>query len=565
MVSLVGRGIWLNYFKKPAVVSDQFDFEVNEISKEVGIDFIHPMWTLDDKRIETILPWLTATGASSSVVDINNDGWQDIYLMSSGYQVDSKLYINQGNGKFVDSANEYGVEKINSTVTVRVVFFDADNDGTKEMLQLTNDCPKLYKQAPDKKYYEIDFLKQGDACGPSFGLNIFDYDGDGLLDIVYAGVISTQSIGNFDLPTNLVLAENGAPTFVIHNLGNLKFKEEWVLERQDMKLFTMAIGVGDLRGEFKQDLWFSTVFHHDQVFLQEKDGYAFDDNSIIPSLSKSGMAAEIGYLDHRNIPYMFVTHVYKYGYAPHGNSLYHYEGGKFRDHAARMGVSDCGWAWGAKFLDINNDGELELYVANGMFALAGKDSKKEFWFKYTTINASNPFIVQYLPWRPNMKGHNFSGYEKDCFYMKSNGKYKNVSSRADLNIDNDNLDGRSVNLIDFMNDGSQGILVSNQKQRPYLYKVTQKNKHHWLGLKLVGTKSNRDAIGTKVLLYRKGEPLLIRENQPYNGFSAQSDERLHFGLGSYSGEVTLEIHWPSGRVQKNIINQLDTYVQILEE
>jgi hypothetical protein len=130
----------------------------------------------------------------------------------------------------------------------------------------------------------------------------------------------------------------------------------------------------------------------------------------------------------------------------------------------------------------------------------------------------------------------------------------------------DESDERGVAVIDYLNNGSQSLVIANQKQQSKLYRLDHLNTNHWIGFKLIGTKSNRDAFGARVTLKLK-DRTVTRQLQPLNGYASQSDDRIHFGLASASEIVSMTIDWPSHRRQQidPARLRLDQYQTITED
>ncbi|HEV8129729.1 MAG TPA: CRTAC1 family protein, partial [Acidobacteriota bacterium] len=215
----------------------------------------------------------------------------------------------------------------------------------------------------------------------------------------------------------------------------------------------------------------------------------------------------------------------------------------FTDVSKETGTCDTLWGWGAKFGDFDNDGWLDLFAANGL-----RSAGKEDYIPVLVNMIIKPGIdfSDVNNW-PNIGNMSWSGFQKKKLF-RNLGTQSFKEMAAEAGIDN-NLDGRGVALADFDNDGRLDIYQTNANQRALLYRNATQNAGNWLELKLIGTKSNRDAIGARVTI-RIGQRIMIREVAGGNGYSSQSTTRLHFGLGAASKVDSLEIRWPSGLVQK---------------
>ena len=547
------------------------DFRLVDVTISSGVDFIHqqqgtmPMY----KNIE---PWVTSQGSSVAVVDINNDDYPDIYLTSTKFQTENKLFINQKDGTFKNEAQAYNLADVNkNTATLRSLFFDCDNDGDQEVFILTESCPRLYKKSKKTQKFElIDINSPPISCVPSVSANIIDYNADGLLDIIYSGTTGDSFGKSYGyLPMGFVSANNGGGTFVFKNQGRCQFESVQILDRQKESLFTNAIGVGDFRGINSQDIWFATDFNSDRNYMKvNNDKFEYSKNMIEPSLAKSGMSAEHAFLGDDVVPNVFVAHVFRKGYAPYGNNLWQYNGENFVDRAPKLGIQDCAWAWGAKFVDMNNDGFSDLYVANGFFSNeAQTKTTKDYWYLFGVVTTAPRSLTPNSKKWPNMTGTQLSGEDRDCVFINDkNNKFYDASELFDT--DSKKLNGRGVASLDIKNDGNMGLVITNQKNKAYVYQSVQNNTNNWIGIKLIGSKSNRDAVGAKVRVYTNKEipvKFLTAEVAPYNGYVSQSDSRLHFGLGQMPGDkVDIDINWPSGNFQKVSGLRINEYHKISE-
>jgi hypothetical protein len=208
-----------------------------------------------------------------------------------------------------------------------------------------------------------------------------------------------------------------------------------------------------------------------------------------------------------------------------------------------LGVCDAQWGWGAKFIDFNNDGFLDIYVLNGFITGNQKDY----------IDVLMPIMLEYnidlsdtMNWPP-IGGMSFSGNEKNRLF-KNNWGMNFIEVGAKHSVDS-NQDGRGLIIADLNNDGYQDMVVMSANQPVIIYKNTAINGNNWIDIELTGTKSNRDGIGTKVTFYSvKG--IQYRETNAGNGFESQSTILVHAGLGKLKKVSRIEVIWPSGTKQE---------------
>ncbi len=511
---------------------------LTEVSRQSGIHFRHEVdigQFLAGRDDGHLTKWFESISASVSVVDINGDGWPDIFFPSQKPSAKSRLYINNRDGTFREAAEEYGLADLDGPT--RVAFFDCDNSGKPAALVFNHQSAVLYTRGSRGKYrvHQILDTGSGEFTG---GVNVLDLNGDGLLDVVVA------DSGLADLPNSMVDSDGGKSVEAFRGVGGCHFVRDDSILPANKPSHTHAIGVGDLRGRARQDLWIASDFGDDKVFLDEGGKYRDGSDRIGRTLSNTGMTAEIAHLEPFKNPVVFVGHAYQPGYFVGGNALWTYENGRFIDAARRLGVDRCGWTWGAKFADLNNDGLLDLVSINGFISRTSSGAPEGYWFKFATIVSGPRFLSgQSSEWPPFLAQSRFTEPQRGCVFMNTGSGFVDVAEQIDF--DPHRHEGRGLAVIDFMNDGRLGLVAANQDQPPDLYRNDTPRRGGWIGFKLVGIKSNRDAIGAAVSLTLDDGRVLRRDNYPFNGYASQSDERIHFGLGRRR-PTKVSIRWPSG-------------------
>ncbi|MCB0378661.1 MAG: CRTAC1 family protein [Bdellovibrionales bacterium] len=517
---------------------------LNERSEKANIHFTHKNdFFLSERFIEAskkILPFYNSISASVSVVDINNDGWQDFFVPSPSPNSKSHLYINQKDGTFVEKAVEYGLAQLSSPV--RAGFFDCDNDGTQEILLTSYKCPSLY-QNRGGKYQRI--FKFPEPCTFAMGFNILDYDKDGLLDIAIAPFSRT-------LPNSWHSASNGPGGLMLYkNMGHCKFEADTNHLREPAKHYTHAIGVADLRNLNRQDLWAATDFNRDRIFFQNEDGgYSQAQEVLKKPKAHNGMSVSAAYVTNQKYPSIYISQVYEPGYSIFGNQLWTFDGQQFVDSAKERKINNCGWSWGSKFSDINNDGLVDLVVANGFISTT---TGINYWDKIGRfIFASKRYLNNPWNWM-SFEGASWSGHQRDCIFMNQGADFVNIAEQ--IHFDEDLRDGRGLATIDTLNNGKVGFIVANQRQKLSYYQNETESGNNWIGLKLIGTTSNRDAIGASVEAELSNGERKKYSHYPFNGYSAQSDSRIHIGLGK-NNLKSIRVKWPHG------LNELYTHLKM---
>jgi hypothetical protein len=272
------------------------------------------------------------------------------------------------------------------------------------------------------------------------------------------------------------------------------------------------------------------------------------------------MSVSLGDAFNRGRLDAFVTNISERGYLFQNNNLRlneMSESKRFRN-IAEGAIADAGWAWGAQFGDLNNDGMNELFVANGFISA---DRKQNYWYSMSKIAGANGHVFEDASNWPIFGNASLSGYEPSRVYIN-----RGVAGWVDVakNVGAvDEYDGRAVALADLSNRGSLDVIVANQNQPALLYRGYPSTANRWIGVRLIASRSNRSAIGAEVLL-ESGDLTQRRVVDGGSGFASQNDRRLHFGLGSREWIDRLVIYWPSGTQQVVPNPPIDGFITVTE-
>ena len=527
-------------------------FHFTNITAEAGIDFVHHGPTLDPK-LDNIAPLVSSLGASVSVADVNNDGWPDLYFTNSRFGYPNALYLNRGDGTFVDTARAAGLADVNRPgegVSMGAVWGDFDNDGLEDVLIYKWGYLQLFKNMGNLHFKDVT-----EAAGLRHWMNAngavwFDYDRDGLLDL-YVGGYYRSDIDFWHLKTTRIMensfefATNGGKNRLFHNLGHGRFED--VTDRMGVgsTRWTLAVAAADFNGDGWPDLFLANDYGPEELYLNDH-GRRFTLSRVgLESDSKSGMSATLGDVLNRGRVDAFVTNISERGYLFHGNNLrlnFLPELGRFQQ-AAEGVAADAGWAWGAQLGDLDNDGRNELFIVNGYVS---GDRDRSYWYAMSKVAGANGNLFEDARTWPAIGTASLSGYERSRVLVNRGlAGWSDVASQVGVT---DEYDGRAVVLVDLFNRGVLDVVVANQKQPALVYKNSVPPGNHWIAFKLVGTRSNHSAIGAEVTL----DAGAVRQLQTVNGgmgFASQNDRRLHFGLGPTGRADRVVIRWPSGTVQ----------------
>jgi hypothetical protein len=531
-----------------------------DITKQSGLDkFHHRSGTAKKESI------IETPGSGVALLDYDNDGWLDIYLLNGSTIAAFKgnepppramLFHNNHDGTFTDVTDKAGVA--NERWGFGVAVGDYDNDGWPDIYVANYGKNRLYHNNHDGTFTDVaekaGVTLGGWSTGPTWG----DYDHDGLLDLFVPGYVKFDAdhppiAGQGAIPANfcqfrgvaVMCGPRGLPgerDHLFHNNGDGTFTD-----------VSIKAGVSDPDGYYglaavfvdvDDDGWVDLTVANDStpnyLYLNRHNG-TFEDVSYGSgfALSEDGreqasMAIAVGDYNRDGKVDLFTT-----TFSDDYKTLYRNDGGgNFSDVTYRSGLGEPTvpfLAWGAGFLDFDNDGLLDIFIANG-HVYPGVD--RQDW---GTTWAERPQLFR------NLDG----------------ARFKEVPPATGSGLA-DVITARGAAFGDLFNDGHIDVVINNIDSTPSLLRNVEKNGNHWLTLKLVGgPKSPRDAIGAKVFLTAGG----VRQRADVfsgGGYSSSSDQRLHFGLGTSTRIDKIEIHWPSGLKQQIAVQHVDQIVTVEE-
>jgi hypothetical protein len=541
---------------RDAVVA-RYGFALTEISKQSGIDFAHTAPTFDS-QFAHIMPQIASMGAAVSVVDFDGDGWSDLYVTNSGENSKNRLYRNNHDGTFTDVAEQVGLADVNrdgTGVSMGAVWADYDNDGFDDVLLYKYGKPELFHNEGGKHFTAV-----SDNAGLPAWVNAnsaiwFDFDRDGHVDLLIAGywredVDLWHLKSTRVMPESFEYAENGGRKYLLRNRGDGTFED--VTEKMGIKSrrWTLAAAAASLCGGEYPDLFLANDYGVPELF-ENVDGKSFRPigDRVIGSGPKSGMNASFGDILNNGCLAIYKTNISEEGVLIQGNDLWiptndaagklqHYE-----NMANTMGVELGGWSWGAQFADLNNDGALDLYMTNGYVSA---DRQSSYWYDFSKIAGGHSSIIGDAKNWPPMGRRSLSGYQQKKLWLNDGaGRFNDVAQSVGVT---DVYDGRAVAVADLFNRGALDVIVANQRGPLLVYRNEVSPDNRWIEFELEGVSSNRSAIGAQVRVYWNGVQQL-QEVSGGNGFSAQNQRRLHFGLGKDPKLQKVVIRWPSGRMQ----------------
>lgn len=507
-----------------------------DIARSGGIDFQHDNAASPEKfLIETM-------GSGCGWIDYNQDGLLDLYLVNGSatkaytprHPLRSALYRNNGDGSFTDVTEKAGVGA-EGLFGMGIAVGDYDNDGFPDLLVVGYDRCILYHNNKDGSFTDAT-QKAGVANLHRWGSSAawFDYDNDGYLDLVIANYVDWSPERNFYCgdpgpgmrsychPDDF----HGAPPTLFHNNGDGTFSDVSKSSRVGLK---PGNGLGIVTYDYDNDGWQDIFVANDSMpnflFHNNRDG-TFTELGYLAGVAVSGdgtfeagMGTDAADTTGDGRLDLIVTHLDMQLARLYRNLPDH----SFSDATFLSGIAYTTFhtsGFGAIFIDYDNDGKPDLFIANGNVL----DNVQRY---HSETTYAEPKLM---------------------FRNDGDGVFENVSNKLGPDLQRPRV-SRGAAAADFDNDGDLDILVSNNGQRPQLFRNDGGNANHWLEIFLVGTKSNRDGVGARVTLHAGNLHLY---DQKKGGMSYQSaqDPRLHFGLGKQAHIDTLEVIWPSGMVTK---------------
>jgi hypothetical protein len=493
-------------------------------------------------------------GGGVAFLDFDNDGLLDIFLVNGGETPNGKssspvrnaLYRNLGNGRFENVAAKAGVDRI-GLYGMGVAVADYDNDGFPDIYVTGFPASALFHNNGNGTFTEVTetaHLKNASRWAASAAW--FDYDRDGRLDLVVTNYVQFS----FDSPKKCEVngvrsyceqvAYQGMPLSLYHNNGDGTFTDASGTSRLD-RFVGRALGVVaiDINDDGWPDLLVARDASPNLLLINRKNGQ-FADAALDAELAydsagmaKAGMGVDVADANGDGRPDIVVTNFNdQYHSFFTGAAAFPYTDRTVSSHLAAYTKSLVGW--GTKFIDYDNDGNLDLIFVNGH------------------INATIEAVrgdVKYT--QPPLLLHN-----------DSSGGFQNGRDHAGPVFQSSYV-ARGLAVGDFDNDGDLDVVFTCLNSQPVLLRNNVGQDKSWIGLALRGTKSNRDAIGTRITV-TSGSRKLVRWITSGSSYLSSHDKRVLVGLGAATAPVTVEIQWPSGTVQRAAGLKLNRYHEIVE-
>lgn len=522
--------------------------QFTDVTARAGIHFTHNAGAYGKK----FLPETMGNGAC--FVDYDNDGWQDILIVNSMDWPDHKtgrslpaLYHNNKDGTFTDVTRASGLAL--ETYGLGCAAADYDNDGYPDIYITVVGANHLYHNLGNGKFADV--TARAGVGDPGFSTSAawFDYDNDGRLDLYVANYVEWSiakdqycSLDGKNKSYCTPQAYKGQSSTLYHNRGNGTFEN--VTQRaglNDPTSKSLGIALLDLDNDGWLDLFVANDTEPNKLYRNNHDG-TFTDAGVTAGVAfseagtaRAGMGTDAADFENTGQQGLVVGN-----FTNEGMALYRNEGGGlFTDESPASGISRTSMqslTFGCFFFDYDLDGFLDIFAVNGHVS--------------DDIAVVQPTVRYAQP--PHL------------FRNRGGNKFEEVTARLGKALQQ-SIVGRGAAYGDFDNDGDLDLLITANHGATRLLRNDNANQNDVLRVKTVGTKSNRDGIGARVTVITKKGDRLSRMVKTGSSYLSQSELPLTFGLGKpESGNVTVEIAWPSGRKDSIPNVKPDQFVTVQE-
>ena len=504
---------------------NQGDFKFKDISDEAGIEG-------DDR-------WYSGV----SLIDINKDGFLDIYIAVGGENEPNNnvLYINNQDNTFTEKAEAYGID--DDGYSMHSTFFDYDKDGDLD-LYVANYPPTSFKAPVDYYKYMIENHEDRDSD------HLYRNDGDHFVDVTNDSGISNfglslgvvaSDFNNDGYPDVYISNDFNAPDFMYLNNGDGTFTNDILNSLQQTSFFGMGVDASD----FNNDGWV--------------DLFQLDMNAADNFRSKANMSSMNPEVFYQSVA-LGLHHQYMQNSLQLNQGNLNNSSPAFSNIARWSGVSSTDWSWGGLFADFDNDGWKDLYVTNG---IRRDVNNKDFYNEHRAFfdkmendpNYKNKEEeVKLLSYLEKMPSEKLSNY---LFQNQQENGFENRNLEWGLD---EKTFSNGVVYSDLDNDGDLDLVVNNLEDFASIYRNNNTNSN-FIGFKLEG-EDNQLPVGARIHLKASGN-YQMQELNLSRGYLSSVSPRVHFGLGTITELEEVIIEWPDGRKSELKDYQINTYNNVV--
>ena len=503
---------------------------------------------------------LETTGTGVAIFDYDNDGWPDIFIVNgttlegscAGPAPSNHLYRNNHDGTFTDVTEQAGL--VHTGWGQGVCAGDYDNDGNRDLYVTYYGKNVLYHNNGNGTFTDVSEKAHVAGTGNAWstGCSFVDYDRDGKLDLFVATYV------DFDVKTAPAPGERasciwkGVPVMcgprglpwskniLYHNNGDGTFEDVTAKAKIDQTNghYGFSVSTFDYDDDGWPDIYVACDSTASVLYHNNRDG-TFTDVAVTAGAAfnedgkeQAGMGSTIG--DYNGDGRL---DIFKTNFSDDTATLYRNNGDNTFDDvtfAAGLGLHTRYLGWGTMFIDVDNDGWLDLLLVNGHV--------------YPEVDSQ----------------HLGSDYREPriLYHNKGDGTFEDISAHSGPGITTASS-GRGLAIGDLWNDGRLSAVISNMSAPPSLLVNQVHSANHWIAFKFIGTRSNRDGIGAKIQV-KAGERILVDEVRSGSSYISNNDIRVHFGLGVANKLDRVEVRWPSGLTESFANLRVDSII-ILKE
>ncbi|MEO6001211.1 MAG: VCBS repeat-containing protein [Chitinophagaceae bacterium] len=558
-----------------------------QLMDETGINFRNDV--TDGKIENSFLFRNFYNGGGVAIGDINNDGLADIFFTSNS--ADNKLYLNKGNFKFEDITNHAGFRS-DSMWSTGVVFVDINNDGWLDIyvcssgrMSSGNRKNKLYINN-----HNLSFTESADSYGLDIKayttqVSFFDYDNDGDLDcfMINNSPVPVNTLNNAnrrDLPEAqwpvAAFLKGGGDHLYQNDNGHYVEVTQKAGIHGSLISFGLGVSIGDVNADGYPDVYVSNdSYERDYLYINQKDG-TFKDELVqcMQHTSMSSMGADMADINNDGYADIFTTDMLPGGdyrlktigsfdnvdlFNSKIKAGFHQQfvmnclhlnnkNGKFSEIANYSGVSATDWSWGALFFDADNDGFNDIYVCNGINRDVTNLDFMDFFandvIQKMVLTGKKEGVDEVLKKIPK------NPIPNKVFRNLGNLQFADIGKSWGFSQPS-NSNGAAYGDLD--NDGDLDLVINNENQQAFIYKNKSREqaKNNYISVSLKGTGENTFAIGSSVRIYKEGQ-ILTRELFPSRGFQSSVDYKMIIGLGNSTKVDSMTITWPDFSYTKYI-------------
>lgn len=527
-----------------------------DVTAQSGINFRHAASKTSFKYL------LETMGGGVAIFDFDNDGRMDLFFTNGAALKDSmgkdeaadksqpkywnRLYLQRPDGTFADVTDRAGLKGAGYSMGVATA--DYDNDGNVDLFVSGYKADRLYRNNGEGTFADVTSKLPNYKSGWSTSAGWFDYDRDGRLDLFVVRYMDWDfESGSMFCggPTSVLRAYchpdnfKGAENLLLHQRADGSFED---VSRSAGIVDSSGKGLGVAFADFDNDGWTDVFVANDSVrqsLYRNKGNGTFEDIAVISGAAYdedgrtfAGMGIDCADYDNDGYVDVFITTLSNEKYA-----LYRNNGDlsfTYATNTSAVGQITLLYSgWGARFVDVDNDGLRDLFVAQSHVL--------------DTIEKTTTYLK----------------YKQPLLLMRNTGKgFVNITATAGAAF-NSSIAARGAAFGDLNNDGHLDAVIAVLDEAPVILR-NMGTPNHWLGISLIGSKSNRSAAGARVIVTNAAGQKQIFDASTAGSYLSSNDPRIVAGLGNTRGVRSVEVRWPSGRVQTLANPPIDRYITITE-